>query len=156
MARVSRILTERLSGKSLAEIGQAQDPPCSPQAIQQIVQRAIRNRISETVEDARRFELLRLDALTNAIYQRALDGDLACIDRVIAIGVRRAKLLGLDLGAGGGLRFTDHGPVEVDQDGRPRMLVEIINSPELERVRWLEQRSERLLELEGDTEPTLN
>jgi transposase len=51
------------------------------------------------VEDAgtlRALEMLRLDELQNAIWQRAIDGDGKALDRILAIMARRAKLLGLD------------------------------------------------------------
>lgn len=157
MQKVSAILTERLSGKSLAEIGQAQDPPVSPQAIQQMVQRVLRSQISETVEQARSLELMRLDQLLAAIWQRALDGDIACVDRCLAIMTRRARLLGLDLQPSAVFVRGAADGVETDADGRPIVRVTIENSPEVQRMEWLEERSERLREIEaGDTdgEPT--
>ena len=54
---------------------------------------------ARTVEDAatlRSLEMLRLDELQNAIWQRAIDGDGKALDRVLAIMTRRTKLLGLD------------------------------------------------------------
>ena len=51
------------------------------------------------LEDAgtlRSLEMLRLDELQNAIWQRAIDGDGRALDRILAIMARRAKLLGLD------------------------------------------------------------
>jgi hypothetical protein len=40
--------------------------------------------------------MLRLDELQNAIWQRATDGEVRALDRVLHIMARRAKLLGLD------------------------------------------------------------
>jgi hypothetical protein len=51
------------------------------------------------LEDAgtlRSLEMLRLDELQNAIWQRATDGEVRALDRILAIMTRRAKLLGLD------------------------------------------------------------
>ena len=51
------------------------------------------------VEDAgtlRDLEAMRLDALQEAVWQQALDGDGKALDRILAIMGRRAKLLGLD------------------------------------------------------------
>jgi DNA-binding CsgD family transcriptional regulator len=51
------------------------------------------------LEDAgtlRGLEMLRLDELQNAIWQRAIDGDGKALDRILAIMGRRTKLLGLD------------------------------------------------------------
>ena len=56
---------------------------------------------------------------------------------------RRAKLLGLDLQPSPRL---DAGPV--DETGRPVVRVEIVSDPEIKRLAWLEERSERLRELE--------
>ena len=41
-------------------------------------------------------EQRRLDRLLNAIWDKALAGELGAIDRVLSIEARRAKLLGLD------------------------------------------------------------
>jgi hypothetical protein len=41
-------------------------------------------------------QLVRLDRMLNAIWNKVLDGDLAAIDRALKIMDRQAKLLGLD------------------------------------------------------------
>lgn len=41
-------------------------------------------------------ELFRLDGMLQKLYPKAVDGDLQAVDRVLKIGERRAKLLGLD------------------------------------------------------------
>jgi hypothetical protein len=43
--------------------------------------------------------------------------------------------------------------VETDADGRPKVRVEIINSPEVDRVRWLEDQVARHGVIDDD-EPT--
>ena len=65
--------------------------------------RRVRHALDEVnernLEDAgtlRTLEMLRLDELQNAIWQRATDGDVRALDRILAIMARRAKLLGLD------------------------------------------------------------
>ena len=78
---------------------------------------------------------MRLDELLAGIYEQALGGDIACIDRCLAIGMRRSRLMGLDIHPGGGLRFGTNGPEEVDAK---TVRIEIVNDPEWERVRWLE------------------
>src|SRR5699024_12051924 len=50
----------------------------------------------EVAEQLRDVEAARLDALQRAIWERAIDGDLSAMDRVIKIVDRRARLLGLD------------------------------------------------------------
>ena len=51
---------------------------------------------SALVETARDVELVRLDRLQASIWPEAISGKLACMDRVLRIMERRAKLLGLD------------------------------------------------------------
>ena len=53
-------------------------------------------------------------------------------------------MLGLDIQPGGAPRFGNHGPYEEDQ---PTVRVELINNPEIDRRRWLEEERERLLGL---------
>jgi hypothetical protein len=97
--------------------------------------------VSDAADEARKLELLRLDELLCALYERAIDGDIAAIDRVLAISYRRARLLGLDIQPSGVLRFGDYGPVEqFDEAGRPVVRVEIIGDPEVARREWLFQK----------------
>jgi hypothetical protein len=51
---------------------------------------------AESAAAVTRLELERLDALLAAVWPKALEGDLPCIDRVLAVLARRARLLGLD------------------------------------------------------------
>jgi predicted DNA-binding protein (UPF0251 family) len=60
------------------------------------VQRALEAIPFEEVSEYRQLEQVRLDALQQAIWDKAMSGDLRAIDRVLAILQRRAKLLGLD------------------------------------------------------------
>lgn len=64
------------------------------------VSRACRSIVAEEVELLRRLECQRLDAIHEALWSRALSGDLAAIDAVVKVMGRRAKLLGLDLPPG--------------------------------------------------------
>lgn len=50
----------------------------------------------EAVEDYRKVELARLDAMLLAIAQQVRQGHLGAIDRALKIMERRARLLGLD------------------------------------------------------------
>lgn len=54
------------------------------------------DRVYEGVEDLRRLEAARLNALQDAIWDKAMRGDLWCIDRCLRIMERRARLYGLD------------------------------------------------------------
>ena len=47
-------------------------------------------------DDLRSEELSRLDGMLAKVYDAAEKGDLQAVDRVLKIGERRAKLLGLD------------------------------------------------------------
>lgn len=58
---------------------------------------ALRETKQEPADEVRRLAIERLDRILLAIWKRALDGDLECIDRVLKIEARRAKLLGLDV-----------------------------------------------------------
>lgn len=48
------------------------------------------------IEQHREFILRRLDDMTLGIWDKARTGNLKCIDRVVKMDARRAKLLGLD------------------------------------------------------------
>ena len=62
-------------------------------------ERAIRQITRENAEAYVALECERLDALTKAVWQPAMRGDLNAVDRVLRIMERRAKLLGLDADA---------------------------------------------------------
>jgi hypothetical protein len=150
--RVSEILTKRLTGMSLAQIGAEQNPPVSAPAIHARIRRALDQIPKQAVDEIRLIEAHRLDQLLNAVWANAMKGDLAAVVAVLKITARRARLLGLDLQPGGVLRFGDHGMEELDPPG---LKVEIINNPETERMRWLEEERERLLEgRKVDDEPS--
>ena len=50
----------------------------------------------QNADEWTRLELERLNRLTNALWNNALDGKLAAVDRILKVMERRAKLLGLD------------------------------------------------------------
>jgi hypothetical protein len=52
-----------------------------------------RTELAELVEDVRQLELTRLDRMQLALWSAATHGDVAAIDRVLAIMARRAKYL---------------------------------------------------------------
>ena len=60
------------------------------------VQRALRDRAFEAVDEYREMELSRLDALQSACWEHALDGDLRAVEAVLRVMQQRARLLGLD------------------------------------------------------------
>lgn len=137
-------MAKRYSGQSLANIAAAEN--CTIQNISQLIQRALGHMPQQSVAEIRLLECGRLDELLAAVWPAAKIGDIAAIDRVLAIMKRRAAMLGLDLQPG----YFSRDDSDTDQVVR----VEIVGSPEKERVRWLEERSERLRELEAGDAPT--
>ncbi len=57
---------------------------------------AVNERNAAEAERLRTLELLRLDALQDAIWEKALAGEAKSLGRLLTIMERRAKLLGLD------------------------------------------------------------
>ncbi|MCW5664033.1 MAG: hypothetical protein KIT35_09380 [Piscinibacter sp.] len=55
-----------------------------------------RHQVAAHADELRVLELSRLDGLLAKVYPKAARGDLQAVDRVLKIGERRAKLLGLD------------------------------------------------------------
>lgn len=62
----------------------------------QAYRRVKETHIFESVEEARQLELMRLDELMYALWDRALGGDLSAVTGILKIMDRRAKLIGLD------------------------------------------------------------
>ena len=60
------------------------------------VENALRAIPADGVDEMRQLEGERLDKLHAALWERALEGDLQAIDRLLTISNRRAKLFGLD------------------------------------------------------------
>lgn len=58
--------------------------------------RALIRTLQEPAEEIRQQERERLDRIDNALYQRAITGDLPAIHALLKVMDRRAKLLGLD------------------------------------------------------------
>jgi hypothetical protein len=52
--------------------------------------------IGKAADQLRAEELSRLDGMLEAVWPKASKGELAAVDRVLKIGERRARLLGLD------------------------------------------------------------
>ena len=150
MQRVSAILAKRFSGKSLADIGAEEKPAISPQAVQQLIGRALAVIPKQTTAEIRLLEANRLDAMTAVLWPAVLLGDLGAVTTVLKIMCRRAALMGLDLRYGSSYDREDG-----DSDGERMVRVEIVGNPEIARVRWLESERERLLALTEGTPPTL-
>lgn len=85
----------RKRGMSYADIA-GQVGYRSASGAHQAVQRALQKTIHEAAADLREIEVERLDALQDAVWDRAMEGDKDAVDRVLRVMERRAKLLGLD------------------------------------------------------------
>ena len=59
------------------------------------VHKALAERVSVGVDQLRRLEVARLDALQAAVWDKALAGDSAAVNTVLRIIEQRARLLGL-------------------------------------------------------------
>lgn len=75
-----------------------------------------RAQITAAADDLRTVELARLDGMLHKLYPKASKGDVAAVDRVLKIGERRAKLLGLEA------------PVRIETTGRDGKPIEVTSS----------------------------
>lgn len=97
------VVEMRAAGHSFAEIGDQLG--ISPQAAHQHLKRALkvhRAGTEEQVAKLRAIEAARLTALSDAIWERAMAGQLGAIDRILRIRESYRKLLGLDVEKGRG------------------------------------------------------
>ena len=87
----------RREGETLDRI--ADELGCSRPAVIKHIRTALADLAESTQAETvewRAIELERLDALQRAIWDKAMDGDVAAIDRMLRIMERRSKLLALD------------------------------------------------------------
>jgi hypothetical protein len=84
------------------------------------VQRALVRTMQAPADELRTLEVDRLERLWFAVWQKAIGGDLGCIDRLLRISERKSKLLGLDVAQAGAGR----GAGELDEEIE-RLLVEM-------------------------------
>ena len=87
----------RREGQSFAQIGQALG--ITKQSAHNLVKTALDRLADETREVTAQWRALeadRLDCLQVAAWDKAIEGDLPAVDRVLKIMERRAKLLALD------------------------------------------------------------
>lgn len=90
-------LNLRRAGMSYAAIGRKLGLSKSrSHALVQLGLEEARAHITASADDLRTEELSRLDGMLAKAYPMAAKGDLQAIDRVLKIGERRARLLGLD------------------------------------------------------------
>lgn len=87
----------RRSGLSYPEIGRRLGLSTSrSHALVQLGLEDARRQITASSDDLRTEEVSRLDGMLDKFYTKAVKGDVAAADRVLKIGERRARLLGLD------------------------------------------------------------
>jgi AraC-like DNA-binding protein len=94
--RVAKALELRKAGETLQQIAD-QLGYANPSAVYAAIRRTLDQIVVPAVEEYRKMELERLDALQLAVWPAARRGDYQAIDRVLKIMERRARLLGLDV-----------------------------------------------------------
>jgi len=90
----AKTLKLRSQGLTYREIGTALGIDAS--TAQRRVKKALAEIPMESVDELRRLEGERLDALLNALWPKAMEGNAQAVRGVLAICDRRAKLCGLD------------------------------------------------------------
>jgi hypothetical protein len=93
--RDARVYELRIQGDTFEQIA-SEVGFSGPSGAWQAYQRIKSEWIFESIEEARQLELMRLDELQVAVWDRAINGELPAAHCVLKIMDRRAKLLGLD------------------------------------------------------------
>jgi hypothetical protein len=97
LQRQADALELRRAGHSYASI--ARSLSLSKSRAHALVQDAMqyaRQQVAVSVDELRALEVSRLDAMLQGVWAKARRGEMKAIDRVLKIGERRARLLGLD------------------------------------------------------------
>ena len=115
--RAKQALQLRLEGDSYPRI--AEKLGHSQSTIYTDVQKALRDIPKPEADQLRKEEQARLDLLQKAVWNQALDGDVASVDRAVKIIDRRIRLLGLDAPS----QLEVSGGSDLDVDGAVRALV---------------------------------
>lgn len=114
LAHQEQALKYRLSGYSHSRIAEAVG--ISKSQAHRLVTAALhetREQVDASADDLRTVELARLDGMLDKVYEKAAGGDLQAVDRVLKIGERRQKLLGLEA------------PVRIETTGRDGKPIEV-------------------------------
>jgi len=93
--RDARVFELRIQGNTFDQIA-GEVGYSGPSGAWQAYQRIKSEVIFESIDEARQLELMRLDEMQLAVWDRAINGELAAAHCVLKIMDRRAKLLGLD------------------------------------------------------------
>jgi len=91
----AHVVSLRSSGRTYEQIAMEIGLSGKSQAFR-ILQRALRRIPAERVDELRALDSARLDAMTSAIWPKALSGDPKAIGLMLKILERRARMLGLD------------------------------------------------------------
>lgn len=93
-----------------------------------------RAQISASADDLRSEELSRLDGMLMGLWPRARKGEVVAVDRVLKIGERRAKLLGLEA------------PVRIETTGRDGAPIEVSSTVSIDPAKLSTQTLRELLD----------
>jgi len=93
--RDARVFELRIQGNTFDQIA-GEVGYSGPSGAWQAYQRIKSEVIFESIDEARQLELMRLDEMQLAVWDRAINGELPAAHCVLKIMDRRAKLLGLD------------------------------------------------------------
>lgn len=93
--RTKQVVDLRLAGATFAQIAERVGYGSAASAYK-AWQRAMADIPASAKEQARQLEVERLDAMLRSVWPAVLRGQLGAIDRALKIGMRRARLLGLD------------------------------------------------------------
>lgn len=84
-----------------------------PSTVGRLLKKALDRYIAPEVAQLRSLEAVKLDEVEEAVWEKAMKGNLPAIDRVIRVMERRAKLFGLDMKPSEDLG-KDEGPKVLD------------------------------------------
>jgi hypothetical protein len=138
LARQKKALDLRLAGLSFTRIGAKIG--ITRQRAHQLVQKGLqetRSQIAAAGDEVRAEELARLDGMLEKFYPMATKGDLQAGDRVLKIGERRAKLLGLEA------------PVRIETTGRDGAAIEVSSSVSIDPSKLSTATLRELLDARG-------
>lgn len=93
-----------------------------------------REQVTASAEDLRTEEVSRLDGVLAKVYEKAAKGDLQAVDRLLKIGERRAKLLGLEA------------PVRIETTGRDGKPIEVQSTLSIDPSKLSTQTLRELLD----------
>jgi hypothetical protein len=125
--RDSKVFELRIQGFTFEQIA-VQVGFSGPSGAWQAYQRIRSEFIFESVEEARQLELMRLDEMQFAVWDRAINGDLPALSCVLKIMDRRAKLLGLDKPEKMEVDRWDYNSADLDQE--VKRIVDMMNERE--------------------------